>query len=80
VYGALTVMARLAVHLLCGRDRYVGAGSRFRQPQVSLQSPGVASRVATCPLDPSDVEARMWSLSSGFSELPRTGTAVITYS
>ena len=26
VYGAFTVLARLAVHLLSGGDRYVGAG------------------------------------------------------
>jgi hypothetical protein len=60
--------------------RYVGAGSRFAQPQVSLQSPGTAYRVSVCPVSPSGVEARMWTLSLGLADLPRTGTAVITYS
>ncbi len=44
-----------------------------------MAAPGVGQRVAHCPLDREDVEARLRIFSEGLASLPRTGTAVITY-
>lgn len=57
----------------------MGSASVLSQPAVSVAAPGLPIRAKTCPLNRDDVEARLRSLSEGLAELPRTGTAVITY-